>query len=62
MADLPAPLQNRSLQQQQITGLSMMGSYEDNCVTQGSKNGTGLVDIEFAPEQLTVHTAHCPHK
>ena len=61
MADLSAPLYYRSFQQQ-ITGLSMRGSYEDNCVTQGGKNGTGLLDVEFASEQLRVHTAHCPHK
>ena len=31
-----------------------------NCVTQGTKNGTGLVDVESGSEQQTVHTVHCP--
>ena len=32
MAVLPAPIQQRRLQQQQITGLSMRGSYKDRNV------------------------------
>ena len=60
MAVLPASLQYRGLQQQQITGLSMRGSYEDTIFTQGGKNGTELMDTESGSEQRTVHTVHCP--
>ena len=30
-----------------------------NCVTQGGKSGTGLVDAEYGSQQRTVHTVHC---
>ena len=33
---------------------------KQNCVTQGGKNGTGLVGAVSGSEQRTVHTVHCP--
>ena len=63
MTVLPAPIQQRRLQQQQITGLSILHKriiQRHKCVTQRGKNGSGLVGAESASEQRTVHIAHYP--
>ena len=55
MVVLPAPLQYRGLQQQQVRGLSMLGSYEDTILL----HKEAKIELDWWVQNLDVNDGRC---